>query len=407
MREEAMIKGTDQLDTICFGGEDWWYHNRGHIDMQLMRRFAKKGTLVYVNSLVMQKPNIREGSTFIKKVVRKARSIFTGLKRSEEGFWVYSPFSLPTHHIHWLKGFNCWLLKVQMRHISRKLGLKDPLVWVACPVACDTALALRGSKLVYQRTDRYEEFPGVPRDTIEACDRTLKAAADLTVFVSGTLFDQERDACKRAMRLDHGVDFDFFALAENDPYQPPDLADIPKPIIGFYGGFAEHTTDIALLREVTELLPERSFVFVGKPNQESEQLADLKNVWMLGQKPYDQIAHYGKCFDVTIMPWKQNRWIQACNPIKLKEYLALGKPVVSTPFTELDNYKPVVYEAQDADGFAQAIEQALAEDSPEKMAARREKVMDSTWDRKAQTVLEELCSREDSEVPCVANVDRA
>ena len=89
-----MTKDTDRLDTICFGGEDWWYHNRGHIDMQLMRRFAKRGTLVYVNSLVMQKPNIREGSTFLKKVVRKTRSIFTGLKQSEEGFWVYSPFSL-------------------------------------------------------------------------------------------------------------------------------------------------------------------------------------------------------------------------------------------------------------------------------------------------------------------------
>lgn len=399
-----MTKGTERLDTICFGGEDWWYHNRGHIDMQLMRRFAKKGTLLYVNSLVMQKPNIREGGTFLKKVVRKTRSIFTGLKRSEEDFWVYSPFSLPAHHIRWLRGFNRWLLNAQLSHISRKLGLKDPLIWVACPVASDTALGLKRSKLVYQRTDRYEEFPGVPRETVKACDSTLKEAADLTIFVSGTLFDQERDGCKRAMRLDHGVDFDFFASAEDDPYRPPELADIPKPIIGFYGGFAEHTTDIALLREVAEQLPERSFVFVGKPNQESEQLATLDNVWMLGQKPYDQIAHYGKCFDVTIMPWKQNHWIQACNPIKLKEYLALGKPVVSTPFAELENYMDVVYKAQNAGGFARAIERALAEDSPEKVAARRGKVMDSTWDRKAQIVLEELYSSEDAGLLRVADV---
>ena len=111
---------------------------------------------------------------------------------------------------------------------------------------------------------------------------------------------------------------------------------------------------------------------------------------MLGQKPYEQIPHYGKCFDVGIMPLRQNRWIQACNPIKFKEYLALGKPIVSTPFTELQKYRDVVYLANTPEEFAKCLEKALAEDSPEHVAASRKKVKTSTWDSKAKLVLDEL-----------------
>jgi len=92
-----------RLDVICFGGEDWWYHNRGHIDMQLMRRFARLGTAVYVNSIIMQKPSLKRntagGKSFTHKLLRKAGSILRGLQKCDAAFWVYTPLSLPVHHI--------------------------------------------------------------------------------------------------------------------------------------------------------------------------------------------------------------------------------------------------------------------------------------------------------------------
>jgi len=115
-----------------------------------------------------------------------------------------------------------------------------------------------------------------------------------------------------------------------------------------------------------------------------------RNVRMLGQKPYEQIPHYGKCFDVAIMPWRQNRWIEACNPIKLKEYLALGLPIVSTPFPELRKYLDVVYEASSPEEFAGSIRKALDENNPERAATRRQKIRDARWNNKAQLVLEAL-----------------
>jgi glycosyltransferase involved in cell wall biosynthesis len=389
-----IFKNNADISFLCFGGEDWWYHNRGHIDMQLMRCFAQRGSTLYINSIVMQKPNLRKniggGKSFSHKLIRKTKSIIRGLCKSDAGFWVYSPFSIPIHHIKWLISLNRMILQMQLRLVLRKLTMCKPIVWVACPAACVVALEMQRSKLVYQRTDRYEEYPNVDAEVIKQFDLALKANADLTVFVSEKLYEQEYSQCKEAIFLDHGVDFSAFATAQNDKEIPSDIKNIKKPIVGFFGGIDDHTFDIELVKRVIDLLPEMNFVFIGNSSIDCKELLAKKNVRMLGQKPYDQIPHYGKYFDVAIMPWRQNRWIEVCNPVKLKEYLALGKPIVSTPFIELQKYDHLVYQASAPEEFAKCIEKALAEDSPERVAARRKQVETSTWERKAELVLNKL-----------------
>ena len=182
----------------------------------------------------------------------------------------------------------------------------------------------------------------------------------------------------------------MFSGAERNSEKPEDIADTPGPIVGFFGSIDDHTSDIPFLEKVVDLLEDMSFVFVGKASSDCSALESRANVSMLGQKPYEQIPHYGKCFDVAIMPWRQNKWIEACNPIKLKEYLALGKPVVSTPFTELQKYLDVIYEATTPEQFARSIRQALDEDCPERIAQRRERIKDATWQCKAEKALDEL-----------------
>ena len=124
-----------------------------------------------------------------------------------------------------------------------------------------------------------------------------------------------------------------------------------------------------------------------------DNATDKLNIKMaLAKVPARGFPHYGKCFDAAIMVWRRNRWIEGCNPIKLKEYLALGKPVVSTPFPQLQQYSDVVYQAATPKEFAARVKQALAEDSPERVTARREAIRDATWDAKAELVLQELAS---------------
>lgn len=376
---------------LCFGGEDWWYHNRAHTDMQLIRRFARVGTALYVNSIMMRKHKIIGGSRFAEKLARKVKSVAKGLRESGEGFWVYSPFSLPVQHISWARPLNEAVLGLQVRHTMRKLRMDTPVVWVVCPAACGPAVRMKRSRLVYQRTDRFEDDPDVDRQTITACDKQLKAAADVTVYVNRLLYDQEADQCRRALFLDHGVDYEMFANAALSSEVPADIKEVRKPVVGYFGALDGHKLDTGFLEAVADRLPNMSFVFVGKPSLDCSGLAARKNVWMLGQKSYQDVPHYGKYFDVAMLPWRVNRWTEAANPIKLKEYLALGKPIVSTPaFSELQEYRDFVYQAKTPEEFAGCIQAALSEDSPELAEKRRNRVARVSWESKAELVLGEL-----------------
>jgi len=93
IRARESASGFDGI--ICIGGEDWWYHNRGHFDFQIMRRLAKDRPVLFVNSLAVRMPSIREKGRFAAKIARKVKSLARGLVRVENKFWVYSPLSVP------------------------------------------------------------------------------------------------------------------------------------------------------------------------------------------------------------------------------------------------------------------------------------------------------------------------
>jgi glycosyltransferase involved in cell wall biosynthesis len=391
MKCQMEYRKNENISFICFGGEDWWYHNRAHTDMQLMRRFSQKGSAVYVNSVMMRKHRIFGETKFTEKLLRKTRSILRGLKKSDAGFWVYSPFTLPVHHISWARPLNEAVLRYQIQRMVRKLRIGASVVWVACPAACDTAIKMQKEKLVYQRTDRYEDDPNVDRDVILQYDRKLKANADITIYVNEQLYKQEASQCKNALFLDHGVDYQMFATARPNSEKPEDIAGIEGPIVGYFGALDDHKIDTVFLEVVAEKLSDMSFVFIGKSSVNCSGLSTRQNVWLLGQKPYEQIPHYGKYFDVAILPWKINKWTEAANPIKLKEYLALGKPIVSTPaFSQLQQYLDVVYQAGNPEEFAECIRRAYSENNAELVNKRKQRVAENSWDSKAELVLNEL-----------------
>lgn len=165
------------------------------------------------------------------------------------------------------------------------------------------------------------------------------------------------------------------------------MASIPRPRVGFVGGIDAHTFGPQLFHEVARLLPEANFVLVGACSL-PEGWCPAPNVTMLGQQPYEQVAEYMAACDVLIMPWNNSDWIRACNPVKLKEYLAVGRPVVSTPFEELRRYEGFVRVARSSQEFASHIRQALAD--PPEAQRLRERVRQETWAAKAQLVLEAL-----------------
>ena len=374
---------------ICFGGVDWWYHNRGHYDLQIMRELTKRVPVLYVNSIGMKAPRPSEGAMFAKRVLRKIRSLRRGLQEVKTGFFVYSAPTLPGTALS--SSLVSAQLAYQVRRCARRIGMRRPLLWIACPPAAHLVGRLDTVGTVYQRTDRMEHFEGVDTGYISRLDIQLKSQADLTVFCSRELYGSEQDDCREAAFVDHGVDFDRFAAEgvryEQSGVEPDDVRGIARPRVGFVGGIDSHTFDARLFREVAGKLPHCQFVMVGACSL-PEGWCSLDNVHFFGQRPYEDVASYMAACDVLIMPWNQNEWIKACNPVKLKEYLAAGRPVVSTPFPELAFYADYVSVAQSAEKFAAQIEGKIA--SPDRPEFLRDRVRSQTWERKALDICRAL-----------------
>jgi len=371
---------------VCFGGEDWWYHNRGHYDMQMMRELSCETPVLYVNSIGMRTPSLAEGGMFFRRVARKLRSFRRGYVPVRENFSVLSPVTVPGRVG---RALSRRTLIAQVRAAARRMGITRPLVWINCPPGAEALDALAPAGLVYQRTDRYEDFTGVDRALITGYDRRLKREADVTLFCSTSLYEDERGQCARAAFIDHGVDAARFEAAGREPDEPADLAGAGRPRAGFVGGIDAHTFWPEMFEAVVRSMPDVEFVLVGACSL-PPTWCDEPNATFLGQKAYEDVPRYMAACDVLLMPWNRSPWIEACNPVKLKEYLAVGRPVVSTGFRELERYAGLVRVAEDAEGFAREIRAALA--APHDPEPGRARVREQTWEAKARGALDELAA---------------
>jgi glycosyltransferase involved in cell wall biosynthesis len=367
---------------ICIGGEDWWYHNRGHFDFQIMRRLARRWPVLFVNSIGVRLPSARRDKQFAARIGRKLKSLARGLVEAEPGFWVMSPFAIPGSTGQRLSQ---WALAPQIRLAARRAGIHKPLLWVHCPAGAPLVDQLGAELVVLQRTDRFEAFPEADGALVAEQIAMLKARADLAVYAAPHLEAEEHEQVRQSLLLTHGVDLDRFATSGELGAVPIDVAAIAGPRIGFVGGIDRHTFDPELFCAVARLRPDCQFVLIGGCSL-SQGWCPLPNVHLLGRRPYDVIADYMAAMDVLIMPWNDSDWIKACNPIKLKEYLAVGRPVVTTDFPALDGWRDLVRVAHDAESFAGAIDAGLAQPAPDAFA----RLADETWDAKVDRLIAEF-----------------
>lgn len=363
---------------ICIGGEDWWYHNRGHFDFQIMRRLAQDRPILFVNSIAVRMPSLQEKSQFAARIGRKLKSLARGMVRIENNFWVFSPASIPGPTGQKLSG---WALAPQIKIAAARAGIKNPLLWIHCPAGASLIDEIPHAALVMQRTDRFEAFPEADPAIVGAQIARLKSAADLVVYCNAEMMAEEASQVKRQVLITHGVDLEMFIAAGTAKAPgPADVATLKRPRVGFIGGIDAHTFNPKLFLGTAGRLKDVEFVLVGGCSL-PEDWCTLPNVKMLGRKPYEMVASYMAAMDVLIMPWNDSAWIKACNPIKLKEYLAVGRPIVSKDFPALDCYRDLVRTAENARDFAAAIRSAL--DARYDPAPARARLAGESWDAKS------------------------
>jgi glycosyltransferase involved in cell wall biosynthesis len=388
--QAASASHANAAPLICFAGLDWWYHNRAHADFQLMLRAARTRKVLLVNAIGMRMPLPGRSSQPLRRIARKLRSMARFVRQplpALPDFHVFTPVLFPLYGSAWGRDLNARLVRAQVRLAARMLGIERPNVLVTLPTAWDVVRGLPRRKLVFNRSDKSSEFAEADRASIAALEDRLLREADLVLYVSRSLLEEERDRVgARARFLDHGVDLDHFDPARISD-EPEDLRAIPHPRVGFFGALRDHLVDFALLERLARELPHAHLVLVGDATSSMKRFEPLPNVHWLGFKPYEEVPRYGAGFDVAIMPWRDNEWIRSCNPIKLKEYLALGLPLVSIDFPEVRHYAPVVRIAADADAFVEAVRTSLVDGGPGSPALRREAVRGASWEARTQQLL--------------------
>ena len=383
------------LDTpaiVCFSAQDWWYHNRAHSDFQLMTRVSAERRVLLVNSLGLRVPAPGRSPDVLPRLVRKLRSMTKLLRSPREDlpdYFVYTPLILPLYGSERGRRLGAAVVRLQVRGVMWWLRIRRPVFFVTLPTAWDVISHMVSSALIYNRSDKHSSFPEVDADYVRSREESLLREAGVALYVSHALMEHDSPLVgDRAVFLDHGVDLEHFTL-ERAPVPPEDVAGIAAPVVGFFGAFDDYTIDFDLLERVAVDLPDATLLLVGPAYTSMDRLTRHANVVWLGARSYEAIPSYGRVFDVALMPWLRNDWIRNCNPIKLKEYLALGLPVVSTDYPDVHRYSAVVDVASSADEFVELVRAALG-DGGSRGFERRASVADASWDVRASELLR-LC----------------
>src|SRR6185436_1815636 len=204
------------------------------------------------------------------------------------------------------------------------------------------------------------------------------------------LRDERLPLNPRTHFVTHGVDVEHFGRAL-DPATPipEELRHLPRPIVGFFGLMAEWV-DVGLIRAMADRHPDWSIVLLGRVATDVSSLAGRPNVRFLGRKPYAALPAYCRGFDAGIVPFRMSDLTVRANPLKLREYLAAGLPVASTPLPEVLRYDALVETGATDHEFIAAVERALARRSPAAVRQRVDAMRAESWEARVEEIAELL-----------------
>ena len=237
---------------------------------------------------------------------------------------------------------------------------RAPVLWYYTPLALDFSAHVQSRLVVYDCMDELSGFDGADPD-LPLRERDLMARADL-VFTGGVgLFEAKRHLHRAVHAFPSGVDVEHFRPARGDLPEPGDQASIPHPRIGFFGVIDERL-DRDLLARAATLRPDLNFVLVGPIVKiDPAALPRAANLHYLGPKAYEELPAYVAHWDIAMMPFARNDATRFISPTKTPEYLAAGRPVVSTPIEDVARGwgdTPYVRLAADAVSFCAEIDRA-------------------------------------------------
>ena len=373
-------------DIVCVGFADWdtelWL-NQHH----LMSRLARENRVLFVESLGLRRPQLAR-----RDIARIWRRLRRGLKapRAVDGLHVLSPLVLPFYGSRIVRTLNGRLLPVLVSRAAHRLGLQRPILWAYVPQAEVLIDALDPSLIVYHCVDDIAAPAGIDVVSVRAAEQRFAARADLVLASAPALARRLRNISSNVLDAPNVADTELFSRALGAGPLDPGMATLPAPRIVFTGAIVAAKLDLRLLADLARLRPSWSFALVGPvglgdPRTNVSALAVAPNIHLLGPRSYSELPDVLRAADAGLIPYALNELTESVFPMKVYEYLAAGLPVIATPLPALAGVTEIAT-APDAQGIAELLDDALADDTLERRTERSRAAASHSWERRLEEI---------------------
>jgi len=342
-------------------GEDWGAHPSS--TQHLIKALEMSRTIIWINSIGLRAPkctklDIRRVYEKIKLLAFAHNEVENTTPEERKNFIVINPIVIPCATSWVTLTLSKLILKFQLHFACRKLSIEEPIIWTSLPTSVDYLELFNDAPCVYYCGDDFSNLAGVDHKHVANKESELIEKATYIFTASDQL--NSKFPANKVVNIPHGVDFQLFS---NRVSPVPDDLPKGKPIAGFYGSISTWL-DQDLMVETINAMPEWNFVFIGKVACDITKLSVFSNVYFIGPKSHLELPGYIQNWSVAMLPFINNKQVQMCNPLKLREYLASGTPIATTNFNALDGYREYFQVVNSNKPFYKAILLAHAEIAP-------------------------------------------
>jgi glycosyltransferase involved in cell wall biosynthesis len=377
--------------TILYFGNDWSGENRTS-SHHVARWLAARCRVIYVECPGLRAP--KGTGRDLRKLAAKLRLALAGPRPQPEGLLVQTLLQIPLHRFGLVRRLNRGIIRLSLRRLLRRLGVRDPVTWFVVPHLAGVVGRLGERLSVYYCIDDYASLPDVDTSAVRRMDDELTRRADLVFVASETLLAPKSRLNPETHLSPHGVDFAHFVRAQDPALPiPEDIAALPRPIVGFFG-LIERWIDLGLVDYLAEQRPGWTFLMIGRVAVPDAEVPRRPNLVYLGARPYQALPAYGKAFAAAIIPYHLTPQVLHANPLKLREYLAMGKPIVSVSTPEIDRFAAHVRIGRTREEMLAHLDAAVGAGlTSAEIRAQTALASTMTWDATLRRVLDRVEAR--------------
>jgi glycosyltransferase involved in cell wall biosynthesis len=329
----------------------------------------------------------------LRKAFSKLSGMVFGANKSartsgNDNIRVLQPLMIPFNDISLFRRINAKIVSQALQGVLAEEEYRDAIIVTTVPNACDYLQDIATQRVVYYCVDDFSEWPGLDKSLVLEMEAKLVSRADAFLATSRNLLDKLAQHGKPTQYLPHGVDIELFSRSAETEHEV--LAAIPKPRAGYFGLF-DARSDIDLIRHLATSFPQVSFVIAGRVETATDAVSKFENVFFCGVIDYQKLPRLIAGLDILFLPYRVNALSDALSPLKFKEYLATGLPIISTPIAAAKEFYRWIQIADSPAEWSDAMQIALTSSSAMRMEEVLEWLSGETWIEKSRQFVAFCC----------------